>query len=38
VEELCLKSGKTVTESSREEKENFWQEAKKIERKQSENA
>lgn len=33
VEELCLKSGKTVTEASREEKEDFWQEAKKIEQK-----
>lgn len=38
VEELCLKSGKTVTEASREEKEDFWQEAKKIEQKLSENA
>ena len=29
VEALCLASGKTVTEASREEKESFWQEAKK---------
>ncbi len=29
VEELCTASGKTVTESTREEKEQFWQEAKK---------
>lgn len=28
VEELCLASGKTVTEASREEKEIFWSEAK----------
>ncbi len=28
VEELCLASGKTVTETSREEKERFWCEAK----------
>jgi uncharacterized protein YabN with tetrapyrrole methylase and pyrophosphatase domain len=29
VEALCLAAGKTVTEASREEKESFWQEAKK---------
>lgn len=29
VESLCLASGKTVTEASREEKEYFWQESKK---------
>ena len=29
VESLCLASGKTVTESTREEKEAFWQESKK---------
>jgi len=29
VEELCIASGKTVTEASRDEKEAFWQEAKK---------
>lgn len=33
VEELCLASGKTVTEASREEKELFWEKAKKIEQK-----
>lgn len=30
VEELCVKTGHTVTEASREEKENFWLEAKKY--------
>lgn len=29
VEELCVKSGHSVTETPREEKENFWLEAKK---------
>ena len=30
VEALCLASGKTVTDTPREEKEEFWQKAKKI--------
>lgn len=30
VESLCIASGKTVSDSSREEKERFWQESKKI--------
>ena len=30
VEALCLSSGKTVESSTREEKERFWQESKKI--------
>ena len=29
VEALCIASGKTVTEATREEKEAFWQESKK---------
>ena len=38
VEQFCLDSGKTVTETSRDEKEEFWQKAKKIEQKTPENA
>lgn len=38
VERFCLDSGKTVTETSRDEKEEFWQKAKKIEQKMPENA
>ncbi len=38
VEQLCLESGKTVSEASRNEKEEFWQEAKKIIQKSLEKA
>ncbi len=38
VEKLCLASGKSVTEASREEKEEFWLKAKEIEQKIAEKA